>query len=175
MINHRIEYVPLTKDPNGSTLVYPIYVPIVVDKPNTLISTGSLDPEDVEATKEILNITDEDLRASNEIASGNGRIAGFPLAAVLSAILPFAIPAAVKVGKNIINKFRNKNSTGRVYLGRGDDEDNETIDNIETASFEDSDDEINEDSEIHESGYIPTNPNISSLKKLQSLYQKYSK
>lgn len=171
MINHRIEYVPLTKDPNGSTLVYPIYVPIVVDNPNTLISTGSLDPADVAATKEILNITDEDLRASNEVASGNGRVAGFPLAAVLSAILPFAIPAAVKVGKNIINKFRNKNSTGRAYLGRGDDEDSD----IETASFEDDNGSLNEDDEVYESGYIPTNPNISSLRKLQALYEKYNK
>lgn len=167
MINHRVEYVPLTKDPNGSTLVYPIYVPIVVDNPNTLISTGSLDPEDVAATKEILNITDEDLRASNEIASGNGRIAGFPLAAVLSAVLPFAIPAAVKIGKNIINKFRNKNSTGRVDLGRGED--------IETSSFEDDNTPLNEDDELYESGYIPTNPNISSLRKLQALYEKYNK
>lgn len=127
-INHKVVYVPLTKD-----LLYPVYVPVVIDDEDILRSSGRLSRRDYD----------------NTISLNNK--AGFPIAPLLAALAPVVIPGVIKGIKKLINKsngvseelnYKSVNSNG-----------------------------ISGQSSI--SGYIPTNPNIKTLKQLQELYDKY--
>lgn len=89
-VNHKIVYVPLTKDFQGNDLIYPIYLPVVVNQPEILMSSGSLSEDDYERTKEILHVDEE---------------GGFPLAPIIAALAPIVIPGAIKAVKNVIHKF----------------------------------------------------------------------
>lgn len=121
-INHKVVYVPLTKD-----LVYPVYVPVVVDDEDILRSSGRLSRRDYD----------------NTISLNNK--AGFPIAPLLAALAPVVIPGVIKGIKKLINKSNGVN--------------------------EESLNSVSGQSSI--SGYIPTNPNIKTLKQLQELYDKY--
>lgn len=192
-VNHRIEYIPLTKDLNGNHLIYPIYIPINIDEPEIFAATGKLSPHDYKRTLKLLHS-----RPMFKVdAKGAGQVeeAGFPFAPLIAALAPIVIPGVIKAAKNIFGK---KSSKGRLYMGRGDDSDNEAYeasraasetDDIENNSEDvDIDQNINSDNEAStvdtnfkfdeeldttKSGYIPTNPNINSIKKLQTLYSTY--
>lgn len=197
-VNHRIEYIPLTKDLNGNHLIYPIYIPINIDEPEIFAATGKLSPHDYKRTLKLLHS-----RPMFKVdAKGAGQVeeAGFPFAPLIAALAPIVIPGVIKAAKNIFGK---KSSKGRLYMGRGseadsvdnsDDEEANTADNDlyfdELDKPEDTDFKLDEeiDSAISKSseapivanttntvksGYIPTNPNINSIKKLQSLYDTY--
>lgn len=201
-VNHRIEYIPLTKDLNGNHLIYPIYIPINIDEPEIFAATGKLSPHDYKRTLKLLHS-----RPMFKVdAKGAGQVeeAGFPFAPLIAALAPIVIPGVIKAAKNIFGK----KSKGRLYMGRGSDEAyasetvddndsgeyNESTDNNlyfeeeDTPSTTDTDFKLDEeiDSAISKSsdntvksgayapaGYIPTNPNINSIKKLQSLYDTY--
>lgn len=96
-VNHQIVYVPFSKDINGEEMLYPSYIPIVVDEPNVLMSTGSLSEADYNATREILH-TDT---------------GGFPIAPIIAALAPLAIQFGTKLISNLANKHKNK-SAGEV-------------------------------------------------------------
>ena len=87
-VNHKVVYVPFGKDANGEDMIYPTYVPIVVNEPEVLMATGSLSESDYNATKEILHADQ----------------AGFPFAPLIAALAPIVLPAAVKLAKNIFTK-----------------------------------------------------------------------
>lgn len=188
-VNHRIEYIPLTKDLNGNHLIYPIYIPINIDEPEIFAATGKLSPHDYKRTLKLLHS-----RPMFKVdAKGAGQVeeAGFPFAPLIAALAPIVIPGVIKAAKNIFGK---KSSKGRLYMGRGSEADEDSVDNSddEEANTADNDlyfDEVDKpedtdfklDEEIDsaiskvsdKSGYIPTNPNINSIKKLQSLYDTY--
>lgn len=141
-VNHKILYVPLTKD-----TIYPIYVPIVLDNPEVLQSSGGLSEEDYNETIKL-----------NESC-------GFPIAPLLAALAPVLIPAAVRIGKKIFGKGEdltyqhikgvpNPNARGRVVYS-------------EYSKYPHRRNNLI-------AGYIPTNPNIRNLKQLQSLYNHYN-
>lgn len=145
-VNHKILYVPLTKD-----TIYPIYVPIVLDNPEVLQSSGGLSEEDYNETIKL-----------NESC-------GFPIAPLLAALAPVLIPAAVRIGKKIFGKgvpdrenltyqhikgVPNPNARGRVVYS-------------EYSKYPHRRNNLI-------AGYIPTNPNIRNLKQLQSLYNHYN-
>ena len=145
-VNHKILYVPLTKD-----TIYPVYVPIVLDNPEVLQSSGGLSEEDYNETIKL-----------NESC-------GFPIAPLLAALAPVLIPAAVRIGKKIFGKgvpedsgltyqhikgVPNPNARGRVVYS-------------EYSKYP-----YRRNNLI--AGYIPTNPNIRNLKQLQSLYNHYN-
>lgn len=145
-VNHKILYVPLTKD-----TIYPVYVPIVLDNPEILQSSGGLSEEDYNETIKL-----------NESC-------GFPIAPLLAALAPVLIPAAVRIGKKIFGKGEisdsgltyqhikgvpNPNARGRVVYS-------------EYSKYP-----YRRNNLI--AGYIPTNPNIRNLKQLQSLYNHYN-
>lgn len=90
-VNHKIVYVPLTKDFQGNDLIYPIYLPVVVNQPEILMASGSLSEDDYERTKEILHVDEE---------------GGFPLAPIIAALAPIVIPGAIKAVKNVIHKIK---------------------------------------------------------------------
>lgn len=205
-VNHRIEYIPLTKDLNGNHLIYPIYIPINIDEPEIFAATGKLSPHDYKRTLKLLHS-----RPMFKVdAKGAGQVeeAGFPFAPLIAALAPIVIPGVIKAAKNIFGSkadhMGKKSSKGRLYMGRGDDdtdvdesnvnnsEDNESttndsyfdeVDTPEDTDFkldEEIDTAISKSSETpiganktDKSGYIPTNPNINSIKKLQSLYDTY--
>ena len=122
-VNNKVIYVPVS---NNKNLLYPIYVPVVVNDSETLLSSGKLSESDYLKTIDI-----------NEQC-------GFPIAPLLAALAPIVIPGIIKGTSKLINKIR----------GKGD------YDNICRMVGE-------------KSGYIPTNPNIKTLKQLQTLYDKY--
>ena len=126
-VNHKVIYVPVSNDKN---LLYPIYVPIVVEDRNILLSSGKLSEGDYLKTIEL-----------NEKC-------GFPIAPLLAALAPIVIPGLIKGTSKLINKIRGKGEICH-FVGRR----NSGYDEL--------------------SGYIPTNPNIKSLKQLQELYDKY--
>lgn len=192
-VNHRIEYIPLTKDLNGNHLIYPIYIPINIDEPEIFAATGKLSPHDYKRTLKLLHS-----RPMFKVdAKGAGQVeeAGFPFAPLIAALAPIVIPGVIKAAKNIFGKSKQNTSKGRLYMGRGsndDDINNDSEDNESTTNnlyFDDSakssdDTDFKLDEEIDsaiskssdntvKSGYIPTNPNINSIKKLQSLYDTY--
>lgn len=202
-VNHRIEYIPLTKDLNGNHLIYPIYIPINIDEPEIFAATGKLSPHDYKRTLKLLHS-----RPMFKVdAKGAGQVeeAGFPFAPLIAALAPIVIPGVIKAAKNIFGK---KSSKGRLYMGRGSDDveayessiaDNDSEDNESTTNdlyFDEEDTPADTDFKLDEeidsaisksseapigantantvkSGYIPTNPNINSIKKLQSLYDTY--
>ena len=176
-INHRIEYVPLTKDLNGNHLIYPIYIPINIDEPEIFAATGKLSPHDYKRTLKLLH--SRPMFRVDEQGCGSVEEAGFPFAPLIAALAPIVIPGAIKAVKSIFNKNKSaKTARGRLYMGRGEDEDNteETMDesdenNEDSTADDKSVDEI--ESKPANAGYIPTNPNINSIKKLQSLYDTY--
>lgn len=129
-INHKVVYVPLTKD-----LLYPVYVPVVIDDEDILRSSGRLSRRDYD----------------NTISLNNK--AGFPIAPLLAALAPVVIPGVIKGIKKLINKSNGVNDKSLSYVN----------------------DELNYKSVNSNgiSGYIPTNPNIKTLKQLQELYDKY--
>lgn len=135
-VNHKIVYVPIGKDTRGVDLLYPLYVPIVVDHPDVVYSTGKLSEEDYNETLKLYNLDEVE-------EEGSGEIGGFPLAPLIAALAPIAIPPLVKAAKKIFG--RNK-SSGTELSGATDP---------------------------YNAGYIPTNPNIRNLKQLQALYEKY--
>lgn len=211
-VNHRIEYVPLTKDLNGNQLLYPIYIPINVDEPDVLMATGRLSKHDYKRTLKLLHAKPFMVSAGNKVEV---KQAGFPIAPIIAALAPIVIPAAVKTFKSIFKK--NKSAGEDVDVDNVDvntDVDNEPIEDRLTDVEEYSNEEIPEDntdvdveetyvedtnptditsedeivetidnslnSDVQESssgrrraGYIPTNPNIRSLKQLQTLYNKH--
>lgn len=122
-VNHKVIYVPVSNDKN---LLYPIYVPIVVEDRNILLSSGKLSEGDYLKTIEL-----------NEKC-------GFPIAPLLAALAPIVIPGLIKGTSKLINKIRGKGEYDNICHMVG-----------------------------NKSGYIPTNPNIKSLKQLQELYDKY--
>lgn len=197
-VNHRIEYIPLTKDLNGNHLIYPIYIPINIDEPEIFAATGKLSPHDYKRTLKLLHS-----RPMFKVdAKGAGQVeeAGFPFAPLIAALAPIVIPGVIKAAKNIFGSKADpmgKKSKGRLYMGRGSadadeasETDNSTDNDVDKAlasetevSVTDNSDiantvfETDSDTEVEstnvKSGYIPTNPNINSIKKLQSLYDTY--
>lgn len=195
-VNHRIEYIPLTKDLNGNHLIYPIYIPINIDEPEIFAATGKLSPHDYKRTLKLLHS-----RPMFKVdAKGAGQVeeAGFPFAPLIAALAPIVIPGVIKAAKNIFGK---KSSKGRLYMGRGEEasvtedsiSDNESTTNdlyfdeedtpadtdfkldeeIDSAISKASTDNTVKSGAYAPAGYIPTNPNINSIKKLQSLYDTY--
>lgn len=122
-LNYKVIYVPLNKD-----LIYPIYVPVVVNDEDIFLSSGKLSENDYKRTIKL-----------NESC-------GFPIAPIIAALAPVAIPALIKLGK----RFFKKSSNG-VLIPCNSNGHEQTLN----------------------AGYIPTNPNIKSLKDLQNLYDKY--
>lgn len=114
-LNYKVVYIPL-----NNKLIYPVYVPIVVNDEETFLSSGYLSESDYKSTIELNNSC------------------GFPIAPIIAALAPVAIPALIKMGKKL---FKKTSSGGLVEVNNG--------------------------------GYIPTNPNIQTLKDLQKLYEKY--
>ena len=168
-VNHRIEYIPLTKDLNGNHLIYPIYIPINIDEPEIFAATGKLSPHDYKRTLKLLHS-----RPMFKVdAKGAGQVeeAGFPFAPLIAALAPIVIPGVIKAAKNIFGSKADpmgKKSKGRLYMGRGSNDED-----LESESVPDIPSSSDNSEEIESSGYIPTNPNINSLRKLQSLYDKY--
>lgn len=182
-VNHRIEYIPLTKDLNGNHLIYPIYIPINIDEPEIFAATGKLSPHDYKRTLKLLH--SRPMFKVDDKGAGQVEEAGFPFAPLIAALAPIVIPGVIKAAKNIFghksdsSKGSSKgsplgspkgsplgSSKGRLYMGRGS--------NSEDGQSEDAD--ISNDGQSEDadkSGYIPTNPNINSIKKLQSLYDTY--
>ena len=158
-VNHRIEYVPLTKDLNGNNLLYPIYIPINVDEPEVFAATGRLSKHDYKRTLKILHSKPMLISAGNDVEVQE---AGFPFAPLIAALAPIVIPGAI----NAVKSLFKKKSKGRLNLGRGDDEE-ESDEEIEKITSEE------EDSSEKQSGYIPTNPNIKTLKQLQKIYSSH--
>jgi hypothetical protein len=180
-VNHRIEYVPLTKDLNGNHLIYPIYIPINIDEPEIFAATGKLSSHDYKRTLKLLH--SRPMFRVDEQGCGSVEEAGFPFAPLIAALAPIVIPGAIKAVKSIFNKSKSsKLAKGRLYMGRGDEStDEDTIqsnmDESESDDHYDSTEEIENELESESkpanAGYIPTNPNINSIKKLQSLYDTY--
>ena len=158
-VNHRIEYVPLTKDLNGNNLLYPIYIPINVDEPEVFAATGRLSKHDYRRTLKILHSKPMLISAGNDVEVQE---AGFPFAPLIAALAPIVIPGAI----NAVKSLFKKKSKGRAYLGRGDEE--ESDEEIEEITSEEE-----EESSDKQSGYIPTNPNIKTLKQLQKIYSSH--
>ena len=123
-LNYKVIYIPLNKD-----LIYPIYVPIVVNDEDIFLSSGKLSQNDYDETIKL------------------NKSCGFPIAPFIAALAPVAIPALIKFGK----KYFKKSSNGALIPVNG----------------------YNEASTHTLGGYIPTNPNIKTLKDLQNLYDKY--
>lgn len=185
-VNHRIEYVPLTKDLNGNHLIYPIYIPINIDEPEIFAATGKLSPHDYKRTLKLLH--SRPMFRVDDKGCGSVEEAGFPFAPLIAALAPIVIPGAIKAVKSIFNKTKSsKSSRGRLYMGRGDEAELEKNEDLQSSqpettqfSIDDSEAESNDDNSVDEieskasnAGYIPTNPNINSIKKLQSLYDTY--
>lgn len=179
-INHRIEYVPLTKDLNGNHLIYPIYIPINIDEPEIFVATGKLSPHDYKRTLKLLH--SRPMFRVDEQGCGSVEEAGFPFAPLIASLAPIVIPGAIKAVKSIFNKNKSsKTSRGRLYMGRGESTDEDTtqlnMDESESDNHYDSTEEIENELESESisanAGYIPTNPNINSIKKLQTLYDTY--
>lgn len=200
-VNHRIEYVPLTKDLNGNQLLYPIYIPINVDEPDVLMATGRLSKHDYKRTLKMLHAKPFMVSAGNKVEV---KQAGFPIAPIIAALAPIVIPAAVKTFKSI---FKKNKSAGDNDVDVNTDVDTDTfVDSDNDVANVDTDDNyVDEESEIvdnnveelpedsneivetidnslnsdvkesagRRAGYIPTNPNIRSLKQLQTLYNKH--
>lgn len=204
-VNHNIIYVPLTKDLNGNHLIYPIYVPINVDEPEEFIATGKLSKHDYKKTLKLLH--SRPVFKMDSKGCGSVEEAGFPFAPLIAALAPIVIPGAIKAAKNVINRIKNRNqskgydSTGRLYMGRGDSEvdseeesvndyvedyDEEAVEKYDDGNSVEDDYETSRAKEDYSeeedykssaadkpSGYIPTNPNITNLKKLQHLYESH--
>lgn len=195
-VNHRIEYVPLTKDLNGNQLLYPIYIPINVDEPEVLMATGRLSKHDYKRTLKLLHAKPFMVSAGNKVEV---KQAGFPIAPIIAALAPIVIPAAVKTFKSIFkkNKSAGDNDVDTEVEEIPSEEVSSDIDtnveesNIDDANTTDIDEDTNEivetidnslNSDVQSepvssgrrrAGYIPTNPNIRSLKQLQTLYNKH--
>lgn len=201
-VNHRIEYVPLTKDLNGNQLLYPIYIPINVDEPEVLMATGRLSKHDYKRTLKMLHAKPFMVSAGNKVEV---KQAGFPIAPIIAALAPIVIPAAVKTFKSIFKKNKSAGDndvdvdnepiedrlTDDTYVDSDNDVADNTYDDEESEIVDNNVEELPEDtneivetidnslnSDVKESagrraGYIPTNPNIRSLKQLQTLYNKH--
>ena len=115
-LNYKVVYVPLNKD-----LIYPVYVPIVVNDEDIFLSSGRLSQNDYQRTLKL-----------NESC-------GFPIAPIIAALAPVVIPGLIKLGKKM---FKKSSNGALIPMG-------------------------------NRGGYIPTNPNIKTLKDLQNLYDKY--
>lgn len=152
-VGHKIIYIPIGKDARGIDLLSPIYLPIVVDDPQTVYSTGSLSEKDFISTLKLYNLRPADL----ESAGGN-EVGGFPLAPIIAALAPIAIPPLITAAKKLFGKKATQQSSNGMY----------------EHSSENSDQDIEISSDEEQSGYIPTNPNIKNLKQLQILYDKYN-
>lgn len=100
-VNHQVVYIPFDTDASGNELIYPTYVPIVVDEPEVLMATGTLSENDYNATREILH-ADE---------------AGFPFAPLIAALAPLAIQFGTKLISNMVNKKKSQNASGTELAG----------------------------------------------------------
>lgn len=98
-VNHKIVYVPIGKDARGIDLIAPIYLPIVVDDPQTVYSTGALSEDDFISTLKIYNLKPDDLASA-----GGNEVGGFPLAPLIAALAPIAIPPLITAAKKIFGK-----------------------------------------------------------------------
>ena len=125
-LNYKVVYVPLNKD-----LIYPVYIPIVVNDEDIFLSSGKLSERDYNETIKL------------------NQACGFPILPLLSVLAPTVIPGLIKLGK----KYFKKSNGGTLI---------EYDDNYEEQEFNNN-----------KSGYIPTNPNIKTLKDLQKLYDDY--
>lgn len=202
-VNHNIIYVPLTKDLNGNHLIYPIYVPINVDEPEEFIATGKLSKHDYKKTLKLLHsrpVFKMDAKGCGSVEEAGFPFA--PLIAALAPIvIPGAIKAAKNVINKIKNRANNGkgyDANGRLYMGRGESVDgvaeekseeeisdveydnnfvDDYVEDYKSSVAEDYSDEDYKSSvadvEEKPSGYIPTNPNITNLKKLQHLYESH--
>lgn len=159
-VGHKIIYIPIGKDARGIDLISPIYLPIVVDDPQTVYATGSLSDKDFISTLKLYNLRPEDAIAS----AGGNEVGGFPLAPIIAALAPIAIPPLITAAKKLFGK---KSSNGMYDTYSSGDSDINDLRTIEDRSIE-------LDSDEQSSGYIPTNPNIKNLKQLQVLYDKYN-
>lgn len=112
-VNHKIVYVPIGKDTRGVDLLYPLYVPIVVDHPDVVYATGKLSEEDYNETLKLYNL-DESLEESESEEEASGEIGGFPLAPLIAALAPIAIPPLITAAKKIFG--RNKSSASGTEL-----------------------------------------------------------
>lgn len=94
----------------------------------------------------------ETYRASGSLSSEDyedtkNNLAGFPaLLPIISALAPLAITGLTKLGKHI---FKDRKARGYIIP-------NTNFNGVRRTA-----------------GYIPTNPNIKTLKELQSLYDRY--
>ena len=145
----------------GWLLIYPIYIPINIDEPEIFAATGKLSPHDYKRTLKLLH--SRPMFRVDEKGCGSVEEAGFPFAPLIAALAPIVIPGAIKAVKSIFNKSKSsKQSKGRLYMGRGDDELDEEEDNTEeTTQF--SIDESDENSEVNAESDNETQvvPNIS--------------
>lgn len=103
-VNHKIVYVPIGKDARGVDLMAPIYLPIVVDDPQTVYATGALSEDDFISTLKIYNLKPDDFASA-----GSNEVGGFPLAPLIAALAPIAIPPLITAAKKIFGK---KSSNG---------------------------------------------------------------
>ena len=83
-LNYKVYYVPFTKD-----TIYPIYVPIVVNEPDVLLSSGSL--------------SENDYKINMDLVESCGIPALIPL---IASLAPIVIPAAIKGFKKLRQKIR---------------------------------------------------------------------
>ena len=137
-VNHRIEYIPLTRDLNGNHLIYPIYIPVNIDEPEVFAATGRLSPHDYKRTLKLLHS-----RPMFKVdAKGAGKVeeAGFPFAPLIAALAPIVIPGVIKAAKNIFGK---KPSKGRLYMGRGN-----RVDSDRGNSLDNTDEDIDTDNTV---------------------------
>jgi hypothetical protein len=132
-LNYKVVYVPLNKD-----LIYPVYIPIVVNDEDIFLSSGKLSERDYTETIKL------------------NQACGFPILPLISVLAPTVIPGLIKLGKKYFKK-----SNGGTLIEY----------DVHRADLNDNYEENNEFN--NKSGYIPTNPNIKTLKDLQKLYDDY--
>lgn len=174
MINSEVIYVPIKGTEN---CIYPVYVPVVVREPEVYKATGKLSEGDYEATKD--------------------NLAGIPILPIIAALAPF-VPAALKGVSKLFKKKDNKNnyrktnyytdddieySNGKMpvrFVGPGGIRKDVLPSNgyYSQRGYHGLYDKKSGSYPFNQNkgryaGYIPTNPNIKSLKDLQELYDKY--
>lgn len=91
-LNYKVYYVPFTKD-----TIYPVYVPIVVNEPDVLLSSGSLSHNDYEKTNELI------------------KSCGFPaLLPLIATLAPVVLPGLIKGVKSITKKLKGNGECGYI-------------------------------------------------------------
>lgn len=155
MAKSEVVYVPI---PGKNNCMYPIYIPIVVREPGVYKATGRLSLGDYQATVDNLG----------------GNPALIPLIAALAPLIPSAIKGIKKLfGKDSntpkyrnvnYNQYSNGYKSRGMYSQRGYHGLNDNV--YQMGGYQ-------RVAPFNVGGYIPTNPNIKTLKDLQALYEKY--